>query len=59
LRRILPENQNIQGEERLILLQIGLFCSIVETHISLERKPSVLEFAAPISLLPCEILLSV
>jgi hypothetical protein len=43
LKGILPANKNFQGGERLILFQIGLFCLLEEIHISLKRKPSVLE----------------
>jgi hypothetical protein len=43
LKEILPVDKNFQGGEVLLLLNIGLFSEIEETHVSLERKPSVLE----------------
>jgi hypothetical protein len=54
LKGILPENQSFQGGERLISFQIGLFSKVKETHLSLERQPSVLEGGASSTLLPCE-----
>jgi hypothetical protein len=35
-----------QGGDRLCFLQIGLFSRVEEAHVSLERKPSVLEAEA-------------
>jgi hypothetical protein len=38
LKGILPVNHVFQGEERLILFQIGLFSCAEETHVSLEEN---------------------
>jgi hypothetical protein len=46
LRRIPSENQNIQGGERLNLLQIGLF--------SLWKENNIVEAGASSSLFTCE-----
>jgi hypothetical protein len=43
LQGILPVNQSLQGGERIIFFEIGLFSSVDEAHVSLERKPFVLE----------------
>jgi hypothetical protein len=40
---MLHANQGFQSGEMLILFQIGLFTWLEETHVSLERKPSMLE----------------
>jgi hypothetical protein len=54
LEEILPANHSFQGGERLILFQIGLFSNVEESHVSLQRKPTMLEAAASGTLLPCE-----
>jgi hypothetical protein len=38
LEGILSANHTFQGEERLILLHIGLFNEVEETHASLKKK---------------------
>jgi hypothetical protein len=55
LKGILPANQNFQCGERLCLLQIGLFNKVVETHVSLEGKLSVLEAGASTTVVPLRI----
>jgi hypothetical protein len=52
--RILPATKSFQGGEKLILFQIGLFSWVEETHLGLQRKPSMLEAAGPSTLFPCE-----
>jgi hypothetical protein len=54
LTGILPENQNFQGGERLILFQIGLFVFVEVTRVFLETKPSVLETGESSTLLSSE-----
>jgi hypothetical protein len=51
--RILPSIQKLQGWERLILFQIGLFSYIEETNVSLERTPSLWEAGATSTVFPC------
>jgi hypothetical protein len=46
-----------QEGDSFSLFQIGHFCYVEETHVSLERKPSVLEEGATSTLFPCEFLL--
>jgi hypothetical protein len=46
LKGILLANQSFQGGEKLILFQIGISSYVEVTHVSLERKPSVLEAGA-------------
>jgi hypothetical protein len=46
LRGILTAKHSFQGGESLFLLQIDLFSYVEGTHVSLERKPSVLEAGA-------------
>jgi hypothetical protein len=43
MKGILPAKNNVQGGERLILFQIGIFRRVIKIHVSLERKPPVLE----------------
>jgi hypothetical protein len=43
LKGIIPGNHSFQGVERFILLQIGLFNRVEETHVSLRVKLSKLE----------------
>jgi hypothetical protein len=54
LNGILPENQNFQGGDSLILFQIGVFSLVEKTHVSVKRKPCVLEGAAYSTLFSCE-----
>jgi hypothetical protein len=54
LKGILPANHSFQGGDRLCLLPLGLFSSVEETHVSLQRKPTVLEAAASSTFFPCE-----
>jgi hypothetical protein len=54
MKGILPENHSFQGRERLILFQICLFTYVEETHVSFQRKRSVLAAAASRALFPCE-----
>jgi hypothetical protein len=51
--------QNFQCGERHKWFQIGLFIWVEETHVSLERTPSVVEVPPPTTVFPCEIWLSV
>jgi hypothetical protein len=53
LTGILPANQSFQGGVRLIFFQIGLFSLIEETHVSLQRNPSMLEEGASNTLFHC------
>jgi hypothetical protein len=53
LKGILPGNKNFQDGEKLILLPIGLFSCVEETHVSLQRKPPMLEATASSILCPC------
>jgi hypothetical protein len=46
LKGIVPARWVFQGAERLSLLEIGLYTSVDETHIYLERRPCVLEAVA-------------
>jgi hypothetical protein len=48
-----PPTYVFQGGERLCLFQIVLLCKVEETHVSLKRKPSVLESGASSPLIPC------
>jgi hypothetical protein len=57
LEGILSANHTFQGEERLILLHIGLFNEVEETHASLKKKKSVLERRASSTLSPWRIVL--
>jgi hypothetical protein len=43
LKGILHENQNVQGRDRLILFQTGLYSWVDKTHVFVERKSYVLE----------------
>jgi hypothetical protein len=54
LNEILPANSSFQGGDRLCLLQIDLFSKVEVIHVSLKRKPSVLESDASRALIPCE-----
>jgi hypothetical protein len=54
LKGILHANQRFQGKERVILLQIGLFSRVDKTHVSLKRKPSMLQAAAFSTWFVCE-----
>jgi predicted hydrocarbon binding protein len=47
-------NSCVSGGDRLCWLQTGIFRGIEETHVSLQRKPSVVEAAACSTLTPCE-----
>ena len=49
-----PADQNFQGGERLIFFQIGIFRFVDDTHISPQRKRSVLEAGVSSTLLHCE-----
>jgi hypothetical protein len=53
-KEIFHANHSFQGGERLIFFQIGLFSKVEETHVSLERKPTVLEARASTTLFPCK-----
>ena len=44
--RKIPANLTFQGGDHLIFSQIGLFLQGDVTHVSLKRKPSVLEAGA-------------
>jgi hypothetical protein len=59
VKGMLPTNYTFEAGERLILLQIGLFSSTEETHVSVKGKPSISEAGTCSSLLPCENLFSV
>jgi hypothetical protein len=54
VNEILPANYSFQGGDRLCLLQTVLLCKVEEIHVSLKRKPSVLESGASSTLIPCE-----
>jgi hypothetical protein len=54
LKAILPLHHGFQGGETLTLFQIGLLSTIVETHVSLERKTSMLEGGESSTLIACE-----
>jgi hypothetical protein len=54
LKGILPANHSVQGGERLILFQIGLFKEVEETNESFVKRQSVLEAGASSTLFPCE-----
>jgi hypothetical protein len=54
LEGMLPANHSFQCGEMLILLQIGLYSSVEETHVPFQRKPCILETAASSPLLLCE-----
>jgi hypothetical protein len=54
LKGILPENHSFQVGEMLILFQVDLSSWVEETHVSLKRKPPVLEAEACSTLLPSE-----
>jgi hypothetical protein len=54
MKGILPAKKNVQGGERPILFQIGIFSTVDETHVSLKRKPYVLEAGASSTLFPYE-----
>jgi hypothetical protein len=51
---MLPANHSFQCVEMLILLQIGLYSLVEETHVLLQRKQDILEAAAFSPLLLCE-----
>jgi hypothetical protein len=55
LKGILPANHSFQGGDRLCLLPLGLFSSVEETHVSLQRKPTMLETAASSTFFPLRI----
>jgi hypothetical protein len=48
------ENHSSQGGDRLCLLPRSLFSWVEETHVSIERKPSMLLVGSPSTLFPCE-----
>jgi hypothetical protein len=52
LKGILPANQSLYFGDRLGLLQRGLFFCVKETHVSLQRNPSLLETAAGSTMFP-------
>jgi hypothetical protein len=54
LKGILSANHCFPGGERLILFQIGLFSSVEETRVSLQRQPSLVDAGGSRTLLPCE-----
>jgi hypothetical protein len=54
VKGILQENGSFQGRDRHCLLHIGLFTLVEATHVSLKRKPSVLEAAVSVSLSPSD-----
>jgi hypothetical protein len=43
-----------QGGDRLSFLQTVKISTVEETHVSLQRKPCMLEDAEPSTLFPCE-----
>jgi hypothetical protein len=51
---ILPATYVFQGGGWLCFLQMGLFSFDEETHVSLQRKPCVLESGSSCTLFPCE-----
>jgi hypothetical protein len=53
--KILPAYNNLDGGQRLILFQIGLFSTVEETHVYFQ---GMLEAGASSALFPCENLLS-
>jgi hypothetical protein len=55
VKGILPANHSFQGGQRFILLLIGLFSCAEETHVSVQRQPSVLEELACRTLFPSEL----
>jgi hypothetical protein len=54
LKGILPENHGFQGGDWLCFLQTGLFSCGEETHVSLQRNPSMLEAATSSIVFPYE-----
>jgi hypothetical protein len=55
LKGILTSNLNLEGEEMLIVFQIGLFRQVEETHVGLRKQKSVFDFAESHTLFLCEI----
>jgi hypothetical protein len=41
MKGILPATRSFQGYDRLCLLLLGIFSSVEETHVSLQRKPTM------------------
>jgi hypothetical protein len=52
---MLPANQTLHGGDRLIFFNVDLFSYVEETHVSLQRKSSLLEAGASCTWFPCEI----
>jgi hypothetical protein len=52
--RMLPSNQKYQGRQGLIFFQMGLFSSVEEIHISLQRTPFDIEAGSSSTLFPFE-----
>jgi hypothetical protein len=55
MKGIFSANHSFRGGDRLFLLQIDLSSKIEGAHVSLERKPSVLEAGASCTLLSSRI----
>jgi hypothetical protein len=45
VKGILPATKVVQGGDRLCLLPYGIFSRVAETHVCLQRTPSMLEAA--------------